>query len=450
MLNEFRKPDRRSNAKNGKINTMEQQSKDRAGIVPPPKSFKIKIYFIAIEIIGVVVPIIISALIYYFPTLFYWLHDPKAGAISLFVIGITHAILFGLHEKTKKNIYYNATQYAYGAFFIYFIFLTGGVTSPFIFLLVFPILTSAVYLDRRTTRDVGIFLTVALGLLIFIHYPGEIDGSLITQHIIQTVLFGMIAYFLHHIVIESLRQKYEKEEAGRRLNEVVQIDALKSDFLTIAQHQLRTPLTGVKWSLESLSKSTGLPQTDKDTVNDGLARVEDSLVIVNDMLKTVENNKKPMKVEKRGVDLAEIVRIIILELEFLAQRKEVTVNVNIPDHLNLSADPKLIKAAIHNVIDNSLKYSPKASVSITLNDSEKEATLVVADTGIGILPSDMPYIFERLYRGKNALTVEPNESGFGLYMSKKIFALHGGNISLESEFNKGTKVTMVLPKSVER
>ena len=411
-----------------------------------PPSSHLKAYFIAIEFIGVIVPIIISTLIYKLPSWFTWLYDPHAAMISLFVIGITHAVLFSLHEYTKKNIYYNATQFAYSAFFIYFIFITGGIHSPFIFLLVFPLLTSAVYLDRTTTRDVGIFTTIALAALIFTYSPEEITSSLITQHIIQTALMGMISYFMHHIVIESLRQKSEKEQASKRLVELAQIDTLKSDFLSIAQHQLRTPLTGIKWALQSMSDNPSSPES-ANILKTSIERVDNAITIVNDMLKTTEGTEEKLMIKKVSTDVAAMIREILSELEFLAQRKEAKLVTTVPEHCVLSLDAKLIRAAIHNIIDNALKYSPQGTVTVSLTDEGSAIKLVVQDTGIGVSPQDMGYIFERMYRGKNALDIEPDQSGIGLYTAKKIIVLHGGTIKLTSELHKGTTVTVMLPKA---
>lgn len=101
---------------------------------------------------------------------------------------------------------------------------------------------------------------------------------------------------------------------------------------------------------------------------------------------------------------------------------------------------------MNNLIDNSLKYSPQARVEITLTDEGSGIRLTIRDTGIGISLVDMKYIFERMYRGKNALQIEPDQSGIGLYTARKIVNLHGGTINLTSELNKGTTVTVVLPK----
>jgi signal transduction histidine kinase len=421
-----------------------------APVVPPatpsaPSNSHIKIYFIAIEFIGIIVPIIISTLIYKIPSWFLWMPHREVACISLFIIGITHATLFSLHEYTKKNAYYNAAQYAYAAFFIYFIFITGGIDSSFIFLLVFPLLTSAVYLDRATTRDVGIFITIALAALIFVYPEAEITSSLITHHTIQTALVGMIAYFMHHIVIESLRQKTEKEEASKRLIELAQVDALKNDFLSIAEHQLRTPLTGIKWALESIGDNPAAP--DAGTIlKTSIERVNDAIRIVGDMLKATESTEKALTVKKASFDMGALIWEIATELELLAQRKEVTVYMHVPKSLPISGDKKLLKAAINNIIDNSYKYSPQAQVDITLADETSQIKLTVHDTGIGISPVDMKYVFERMYRGKNALKIEPDQNGIGLYTARKIINLHGGTISITSELNKGTTVTVVLPK----
>ena len=152
-------------------------------------------------------------------------------------------------------------------------------------------------------------------------------------------------------------------------------------------------------------------------------------------------------IKKVSTDVAAMIREILSELEFLAQRKEAKLVTTVPEHCVLSLDAKLIRAAIHNIIDNALKYSPQGTVTVSLTDEGSAIKLVVQDTGIGVSPQDMGYIFERMYRGKNALDIEPDQSGIGLYTAKKIIVLHGGTIKLTSELHKGTTVTVMLPKA---
>ena len=113
----------------------------------------------------------------------------------------------------------------------------------------------------------------------------------------------------------------------------------------------------------------------------------------------------------------------------------------------MRADLKRLKPAIANIVDNAFKYSPSGKVEISLSENEKgQAILEVKDNGIGISREDAEFVFNRLYRGKNAVALEPDQSGVGLYVAKHIIELHGGTISIDSALGKGTTVTVRLPK----
>ncbi len=266
----------------------------------------------------------------------------------------------------------------------------------------------------------GFVVTLALALMIFL-YPWEtITGSLIVKHIVQTFLMGIISYLTYFMVIETLRQKYEKEQASKRLVEIVQIDRIKNDFLSVAQHQLRTPLSGVKWVLETVKADTTLNTDTISLIDAGLGSVKNSLAIINNMLKTAEDNSGNLTLTRDQVDIVGSVQSLIAELNFIALKKNVKVILISPQSIIITADRDKLKAALNNIIDNALKYSPNTVVNITIEEKAKNVSITVKDNGIGISPDDLPYVFERLHRGKNAVMLEQDESGVGLYISKRI------------------------------
>ena len=382
--------------------------------------FRLHNYFYILETIGVIIPILVGWGIFLFPPFFSWFEHPQESILSLFLIATIHAFLFIIYEISKKLIFFNIARYAYVIFFIYLISITGGINSSLIFLLMFPLLTSAVYLDKKMTRNMGFVVTLALALMIFL-YPWEtITGSLIVKHIVQTFLMGIISYLTYFMVIETLRQKYEKEQASKRLVEIVQIDRIKNDFLSVAQHQLRTPLSGVKWVLETVKADTTLNTDTISLIDAGLGSVKNSLAIINNMLKTAEDNSGNLTLTRDQVDIVGSVQSLIAELNFIALKKNVKVILISPQSIIITADRDKLKAALNNIIDNALKYSPNTVVNITIEEKAKNVSITVKDNGIGISPDDLPYVFERLHRGKNAVMLEQDESGVGLYISKRI------------------------------
>lgn len=254
----------------------------------------------------------------------------------------------------------------------------------------------------------------------------------------------VIIFFLY-----ALYEKKQKEETAKKLGKMVQLDRLKNDFLSVAQHQLRTPLSGVKWALEMLKSETSLPSDSISLIDAGLERIKDAIGIINGMLKTIEAEGGTLILNPESVDIVGMTQSIIAELNFITIKKKIKMNFISPQtSILINADRNKIKAAMINIIDNAIKYSPNGNVDVNIADSQSSVTIITKDTGIGILPEDLPYIFDRLHRGKNAVMVEPDESGVGLYTSKKMIELHGGSIAIASELNKGTTVTVVLPKNL--
>lgn len=408
----------------------------------------LKRFYHFIEIVGMAAPFIFALWIIAVKSYFPWLGDrlfEVAG--SLFVIGGIYLTLLILHRVFKKEFFLSVARYCYATFFVYFISITGGVESSFIFVLLFPIISSAVYFNRIETRNMGFFVTVLFAGSVYIYPHGGLELTSIIKHSIHVILIGIMSYLVYSVIIETLRQRTEKEETDKRLDEMTQVDRLKNDFLSVAQHQLRTPLSGVKWALEMLQAEPTMPKDSLPLIESSLERVKDSIGIINQMLKTVESEGRDVMISPEQTDLVGMVRAIVAELNFMTLKKGIKLTFICPDSLLIKADRDKMKAALINIIDNAIKYSPKGRVDVTITDTPGEALVTVKDTGIGISPEDVPFIFQRLHRGKNAVMMEPDESGVGLYTAKKIIELHGGAISVSSVLDKGTTVMVRLPKS---
>jgi|GEM_PF-1230339 len=412
-------------------------------------SVHLKSYYYTAEIFGALGPIVIGGLGLLFPDAFRLLvgyEYPLVLPIVLIWYGLSDAIFLFLHELTGKNIFFNLNRYLFVVLFVFIIVATGGVNSSLIFLLIFPFIVSLVYLDLASTRNIGIFVTVLFSLIIFTHNPEEIDQALIVKHVLQTLIVAGIAYYIYRIVVGTLHVQYEKQETDRRLAELIHLDHLKADFLSVAQHRLRTPLSGIRWSLETLAGDNQVSPANRPIIDDSLQRTKDAINIVNEMLKAAEDapgsfvNVYPVR-----FDLVELVRSIVKELNYLAVRNKNFVRLDLPARLDIEADTKKIYAALSNIIDNAIRYTKKGQVTISLKLEDQSASLRVIDTGMGVTIDDLPYVFNRLHRGKNAVLVEPDESGVGLYVSKKIIEMHGGQISLNSKLNEGTQVVINLP-----
>lgn len=414
-----------------------------------PEEFRLNRYYYAVEVTSLVATLFFGVVIYSFKQFFPWVRYPLLFFINCMATFSLQGIFFILRERFKKNIFFTLARYVFVSFFIVAIYATGGIFSLLIFLLVFPLVVSAVDLDARATRNIGITVTTLLGLMIFADPEYLADPIIVFRHLINVSLFGLIAYYIYKIIKETLREKFEKEEAKRKFMEVMELDKLKSDFLTVAQHQLRTPLSGARWGLDNLLSDSSLQNKMSDTLKQVYGKVGDAILIVNEMLKTAELSASGFKLVRDPVNLGALVAEILVELEYLVQKKSVSVRFKRTDDFIVHGDPKLLRSAITNVIDNGIRYSPGGTVSIAIGSRDNSVELQVKDSGIGIKPEDLPYVFERFYRSKDAISMEPNESGVGLYITKKIIELHAGTINVGSSPSGGTVVLIRLPAKNE-
>jgi len=406
------------------------------------EQFRLKRYYYVIEITGIIVPLIFGLIIFTFKEQLAWLRYPYFNLYLFIGIFVYHTVFFICREIYKNKIFFVLARYGYLAFFVAVLYTVGGVESSFSFVLIFPLIVSAVDLDAKSTKSIGITITLAYSLLIFVDPTYYRDLGFIIAHILRVILLSIISFYFYQIVKETLRQKYEKEEASRKFVELSELNRIKNDFLTVAEHQLRTPLTAAKWALGNLLEEKNIPENNKTLLNEVSIKIANSLAIINEMLQTAETGVGGLKLMKQKTDLGVLITGIISELQFLIRKKTVQVRFREPTGFVVDSDQKLLRIALANIIDNAVRYSPNETVNIELVRVKDKIIITVKDSGIGIAPADLPYIFERFYRGKNAITLDPNESGVGLYISKKIIELHNGEVKLESSVGKGTLVSI--------
>lgn len=224
-------------------------------------------------------------------------------------------------------------------------------------------------------------------------------------------------------------------------------EQFKDTFILALVHRLRTPLNGIRWALDAVIKKEG-DEENKKTLTEGYTKVIDSINTVNEILKVAEINSEDveMALKKEKINLCTVIDDILNNLDFLVKKKEITLVYDKKcDPTTVHADREVLSLGLTNFFDNAFRYSPKGTVTVTLSKEGSMAKLVIKDTGIGISREDLGHMFEKFYRGSNAKLIDPNESGVGLYATKKIIELHGGNVSINSELNVGTTIEVRLP-----
>lgn len=224
-------------------------------------------------------------------------------------------------------------------------------------------------------------------------------------------------------------------------------EQFKDTYILALVHRLRTPLNGARWALDSAIKNETSPEN-KEMLDAGYNKVLDSINTVNHILKVAEINSAEgdLKVRKDKLNLCLIVDDILNNLSFLKDKKEITLEYDKKcDPTSIKGDAEMLSIALTNIFDNAYRYSPKGKVTVVVSKEGGTAKLSVKDTGIGIDREDLKHMFEKFYRGKNAITMDPNESGVGLYSTKRIIEMHDGNISVDSEINHGTTIEVRIP-----
>lgn len=238
-------------------------------------------------------------------------------------------------------------------------------------------------------------------------------------------------------------------EVFRDISAEYEIDQLKSEFISIASHQLRTPATAVKNFIGLLREGFAGELTDeqKTLVEQAYASNEHQLDIVNNLLYVARADSKEVKLKLAETNLAMLVQDCISEQkQTLATRKQ-KITFSSPETMPMTCDRQFIHMLIENLLTNASKYTPDGGhVSVKLTDSGNNAILMVKDNGVGIAYEDQPRLFQRFTRIENNLSTVRGGSGIGLYLTKRIVDLHHGKIKVTSHIGKGSTFTVTLPK----
>lgn len=256
---------------------------------------------------------------------------------------------------------------------------------------------------------------------------------------------------------ESLREKEEAEkilekrsaELTKAYQELKELDTTKSEFISVAAHQLRTPLSGVKWTLSLLLNGDLGPITaDQKTYIEKTAESNNKIIsLVNDLLSADKIQSDKAEYEFVSTDLGSLIGEAVSEFALVSERKKVKLSFTKESDLpNLFVDTHMMHGVFQNLIDNAIKYT-KAGGAVTLSVYKKgdmvEAT--ISDTGIGVPEDQKKHIFERFFRGRNAIKMEPDGTGLGLFIVKQIIVNHGGTVQFESQEDKGTTFVIQFP-----
>lgn len=232
--------------------------------------------------------------------------------------------------------------------------------------------------------------------------------------------------------------------------ELRQVDSLKTEFLSVASHQFKSPLTAIKVSLDLLGQTT--PDQPLTIEQRGLIR--QAVNTNQEMIKLVSNLLNVSRIEQGRfqpkpvpTDIVPLLRNLVEQSAEIAQQNQVKLLYQFATpELWVNIDPVILKEAMQNLIDNAINYNRRpGEVRLATRTVGDQHQIIVSDTGHGIPPSDMNNLFSKFYRGQNARSLRPDGSGLGLFLVKEAIESFYGTIQCQSELEKGTTFIISLP-----
>jgi len=244
----------------------------------------------------------------------------------------------------------------------------------------------------------------------------------------------------------------------RSFEQLAEANRLKTEFINIVSHQLRSPLTNLKWGLDFLM-GEGAARNQQETgyfhiLNENIGRMHE---LVNDLLTVSRVEQGTFPFQEKEFELQDVIDQVLLEFQSASQASNVDVKIEGKRVPKLYNDPSLVRHVLGNLIDNAIRYAWKDSEAtsqgkrernqlvIRLSDQGSSVRVELQDNGVGIPQEDQKYIFQKFFRSSNAVRRQTEGSGLGLFIVKSLLEKVGGQIGFKSEENKGSTFWFTLP-----
>jgi signal transduction histidine kinase len=383
-----------------------------------------------------------------------------------------HYLLLRAYLKSKEHNIRQQIRYFFMATFVGF--LGGGISfSPVFGLDIYPytIITVALYpvimgyaILKYKLFNMKVVTAQIIALTIFgftfvqlFRSESTVEYVLNAGVLFVTLVLGV---YLIRSVMREVEQRERIQELAKHLRDanvrLKELDRQKSEFLSMAAHQLRTPLTSIKGYASLMLEGSYGNLPDKvdgvlETIFASSSRMVDT---VSDFLNVsrIEQGKMDYRLEK--TDLGSLAKSVVTELALSAKEKKLDLNYHEDDYGSypIYADVSKIEHVISNLVDNAIKYTPKGAVSVRVERDELRnvGVVKVIDTGSGIPAEALPKLFDKFVRARNAHEINVTGTGLGLYVAREMMNKHGGKIWAESKgVGKGSTFVVEIPLTMD-
>lgn len=350
---------------------------------------------------------------------------------------------------------------------------SGGLENPFMFYFVFHMITASILLSRLTAYLQATLATVLLGSLALLEYFGVLPHVSLMPFVPEGLyrsgmyLLGVmaafsstlfLAVFMATSIMSELRKARESlEETNQELEE---INRLKSQYVIMVGHELKSPLATIMSILKLINEGYLSGEKQVEMVARALTRSERLLRLINELLDLshIRTFGPSQGMERRHV--CHFLSHMESFLQARAREKNVTLSVRYPcgseklvekcavcEKVRIMTNKFNMEHLFSNLMSNAIKYTGSGGqVTVELSTSRSSVTARIADTGIGIPREDIPKLYDDFFRSENAKACDPGGTGVGLAIVKQIVKAQGGSIAVESEPGSGTCFTVDLPR----
>jgi len=248
----------------------------------------------------------------------------------------------------------------------------------------------------------------------------------------------------------TIEQALEKKALRRQLTQLKQLDRLKSDFLGLISHKLRTPTTSISLFIQNLASGAFNTEDPGFTSAVDAIRKESEYLgnLIQDLLYYSDIILQESESKSSQEDLKEITTKIVTARRQALRQNNQTLHIELADDWpTVTVDRRRIELALGAILDNAIKFTPPGGeITLSGKQSDRELSLTISDNGPGIAPDEMGKIFEKFYQIDPNHTGQVRGFGLGLFYARQFVRDHGGEINLESSVGQGTSVTIRLPR----